>query len=50
MIEITLNKCLNKLDTIIFNDVDNYKDELQNRQILNAVRNYIIDSIEDKEI
>ena len=49
MIEITLNKCLNKLDTIIFSDVDTYKNELEIRQILNDARNYIIDSIDDKK-
>ena len=49
MIEITLSKCLSKLDTIIFSDVDNYKNELEIRQILNDTRIYIIDSIEDKK-
>ena len=44
MIELTLNKCLSKLDTIIFSDIDNYKNELEIRQILEGVRKYIIDS------
>ena len=44
MTEITLNKCLNKLDSIIFNDIDNYKNDLQIREILNDVRKYVINS------
>ena len=47
MTEITLNNCLNKLDSIIFSDVDNYKNEIHVREILNDVRSYIINSRED---
>ena len=46
---ITLNKCLSKLDTIIFGDIDNYKDGIEIRDILNYVRQYIINSVEDKK-
>ena len=49
MTKITLNKCLSKLDTIIFNDIDNYIDGLEIRDILNYVREYIINSVEDKK-
>ena len=49
MTEITLNKSLNKIDTIIFSDIDNYKDEFDIRQILNDVRRYIINSAEHKK-
>ena len=45
MTEITLNKSLNKIDTIIFSDIDG----LENRDILNYVRLYIINSIEHKK-
>ena len=48
MTELTLNKCLSKLDTIIFSDIDNYKDEWEIRQILDDVRKYIIDSTQHK--
>ena len=44
MTKLTLNKCLSKLDTIIFSHIDNYKDEWEIRQILDDVRKYIIDS------
>ena len=46
MTKITLNKCLSKLDSIIFSDIDNYKEEIEIRDILNYAREYIIDSIE----
>ena len=48
MTKITLNKRLSKLDTIIFNDIDNYIDGFDIRDILNNVRQYIIDSIDKK--
>ena len=32
MTKLTLNKCLSKLDTIIFSDIDNHKDEWEIRQ------------------
>ena len=44
MNEITLNKCLNDIDAIIFSDIDNYKDEYEIGQILEDIRKYIIDS------
>ena len=44
MNEITLNKCLNDIDSIIFSDINNYKDEYEIRQILENIRKYIIDS------
>ena len=48
MTKLTLNKCLSKLDTIIFSDIDNHKDEWEFRQILDDVRKYFIYStIED---
>ena len=48
MTKLTLNKCLSKLDTIIFSDIDNYKDECEIRQLLDDVRKYFIYStIED---
>ena len=51
MSEISLSKCLNKLDSIIFNnDEDNYIDERQIRGILNEIRDYVIDSIDNKKI
>ena len=49
MTKITLNKCLSKLDTIIFSDIDNYKDGLEIRDILDYAREYIVDSVEDKK-
>ena len=49
MIKISLNKCLSKLDTIIFSDIDNYKNGIEIREILNYVRLYIINSIEHKK-
>ena len=42
-----LNKCLNKLDTIIFPDYENRKDVNEIIKILNDVRIYIIDSTLD---
>ena len=41
-----MNKCLNKLDTIIFSDYEKDEDEdlYEIRHILNDVRKYIIDS------
>ena len=46
MKQLTLNKCLNKLDTIIFCDYEKDGDEdfYEIRQILNDVRKYIINS------
>ena len=44
MTELTLNNCLSKLNTIIFGDIDNHKDEWEIRQILEEVRKYIIES------
>ena len=44
MNELSLNKCLNDIDAIIFSDIDNYKDEYEIRQILEDIRKYIIDS------
>ena len=43
---MTLNKCLNKLDAIIFCDYEKDEDEdlYEFRQILNGVRKYIIGS------
>ena len=44
---ITLNKCLNGLDTIIYHD---YKEEIESniiRQILNNARKYIIGFVEE---
>ena len=51
MTKITLNKCLSKLDTIIFGDIDSYKNGIEIREILDDVRKYIIDStlVHDKE-
>ena len=49
MTKLTLNKCLSKLDTIIFNDIDNDKDEWEIRQILDDVRKYNIDSTKHKK-
>ena len=42
--KLTLNKCLNKLDEIIFHDYENRKDINEIIEILNDVRIYIIDS------
>ena len=48
--KLTLNKCLSKLDTIMFSDIDNYKDEWEIRLILDDVRKYFIYStIEHKK-
>ena len=44
MTETTLNRCLNKLDTIIFQNYENRKDINEIIGILNDVRIYIIDS------
>ena len=44
MKQLTLNKCLNKLDTIIFCDCEEDGDVYEIRQILNDVRKYIIGS------
>ena len=46
MKQLTLNKCLNKLDTIIFCDYEKDEDEdlYEIRQFLNDVRKYIIGS------
>ena len=49
MTELTLNKCLNDVDAIIFNDVDNYKDGYEIREILEDIRKYIIDFIKNKK-
>ena len=43
---ITLNKCLSGLDTIIYHD---YKEENNIRQILNDVRKYIIEFVEEHD-
>ena len=50
MTEISLNECLNKIDTIIFIDEDTYIEGTQIRKILNDIRNYIINSIDIKKI
>ena len=50
MPEISFSNCLNKLDSIIFNDEDNYLDKNQIRDILKEVRDYIISSIDNKKI
>ena len=44
MEQLTLNKCLNKLDTIIFCDYEKDGDIYEIRQFSNDVRKYIIDS------
>ena len=44
MKQLTLNKCLSELDTIIFCDYEKDEDVYEIRQILNDVRKYIIDS------
>ena len=50
MTEISFSNCLNKLDTIIFNDEDKYVDENQIRDILKEVREFIVSSIGNKKI
>ena len=50
MTEISFSNCLNKLDTIIFNDEDKYVDENQIRDILKEVREFIVSSIDNKKI
>ena len=47
MTETTLNKCLNKLDTIIFQDYENRKNINEIIESLNDVRIYFIDSTPD---
>ena len=44
MKQLTLNKCLSELDTIIFCDYEKDENVYEIRQILNDVRIYIIDS------
>ena len=44
MNQLTLNKCLNKLDTIIFRDYEKDEVTYEITQISNDVRKYIIDS------
>ena len=44
MNQLTLNKCSNKLYTIIFHDYENNDDVYEIGQILGDVRKYIIDS------
>ena len=44
MKQLTLNKCLNKLDTIIFCGYEKDEDVYEFRQVLNDVRKYIIGS------
>ena len=44
MEQLTLNKCLNKLDTIIFSDYEKKEVVYEIRQILNDVRKRIIGS------
>ena len=47
MSDITLNKCLSGLDTIIYH---NYKDENNDiRPILNNARKYIIEFVEERD-
>ena len=50
MTEISSSNCLNKLDTIIFNDEDKYLDDNQIRDILKEVREFIVTSIDNKKI
>ena len=50
MSEISFSNCLNKLDTIIFNDEIDYIDGKQIRDILNETRAYVINSIDNKKI
>ena len=49
MNDLTLNKSLNDIDSIIFNDIDNYKDQYEIREILEDIRKYIINSKERKK-
>ena len=49
MTELTPNKSLNDVDAIIFNNVDNYKDGYEIREILEDIRKYIIDFIKNKK-
>ena len=44
MKQLTLNKCLNKLDTIIFCEYEKNEDVYEIRQILGDVRKYIMGS------
>ena len=50
MSEISFSNCLNKLDTIIFNDEINYINENHIRDILKEVREFIVNSIDNKKI
>ena len=50
MTETTLNKCLNKLDTIIFHDYETRKDKHEIIEILIDTRVYVIDTTPDKEL
>ena len=49
MTETTLNKHLNKLDTIIFQNYENRKDINEIIEIINDVRIYIIDSTPNRD-
>ena len=49
MTNISFSNCLNKLDSIIFNNEDNYIDEYQIRDILKEVRDHIVSSINNKK-
>ena len=49
MTETTLNKCLNKLDTIIIQNYENRKDIIEIIEFLNDVRIYIINSTPDRD-
>ena len=49
MTETTLNNCLNKLGTIIFQNYENRKDINEIIEILNDVRIYIINSTPDRD-
>ena len=49
MTKTTLNKYLNKLDTIIFQNYENRKDINEIIEILNDVRIYIIDSTPNRD-
>ena len=44
--KLSLNKCLNELDKIIFHD---YKEDIEIRFILDNTRKYIIESIKDDD-
>ena len=50
MTETTLNKCLNKLDTIIFHDYETRKNKHEFIEILNDTRVYVIDTTHDIEL